>query len=331
MLVIVDANVIMKDPLLRDRKWDAAKVAIDAERLRLVLPEVARSEAVGGYRRNHEEKIRQVMGVIRKSTDRAKVAAQALLEVYADEVKAYESILNARLEDIGVEIPHPPELKHVEVTERAVHRLPPFNQDGGGYRDTLLWLTAIEQVEEEPFDNLILLSDDGIFTKRSAELAEELRRETGAELKILRSITGVEFPGEYAAGDFDLSDLDIDLDDIVKFIKSGLPSMDISRWSPPGPDYVEVKLVGRLDLLEETIEVRKRYGSDIHEVSGQAIADIDAEVLLIHADDLDYSQLSARWDVRVQWLVTADARKTRLNNDGSIEVLEVYERRRDQR
>lgn len=287
MLVIVDANIIIKDAILRDRKWQAAQDAINADRLRLVLPETARLEAIGGYRRDHEEKIRQVRSVIRKSTQRAKEAAEALLQIYTEEIDAYESILNDRLREIGFEVPAPPLHDHLELTERAVKRVPPFDENGGGYRDTLLWLVALEQIEEIPFDNLLLVSDDGVFTKRSRELAEELHRETGAELTVERSIANVDFPGEYENGDFDLSSLGVDTSDIIEQINGILPGLNISQWAPPGADHAQVELVGRVDLLTETVDVKKRYGSSVYEVSVEAIADIDAEVLVIHDDYRD--------------------------------------------
>jgi predicted nucleic acid-binding protein len=330
VLVIVDANIIMKDTILRHRKWKSAQDAIAAERLRLILPEVARLEAIGGYRRDHEEKIRQVKSVIRKSTDRAKKAAEALLQVYAEEIDAYEAILDARLLEIGFEIPEPTEHAHLYLTERAVNRRPPFDENGGGYRDTLLWLTALEQVEEAPFSNLLLVSDDGVFTRRSRDLAEELRRETGAELTIARSIANVEFPGEYEDGDFDLSSLDLDTFGIVELITDGLPGKDISRWSPPALDHAEIKHVGRVDLQMETVDVKKRYGSEIYELSIEATADIDAEVLIIHdatGDEVDFSQMSARWDVRVRWRGVIEGYGTGIIDEG-IEVLGLDERKK---
>jgi hypothetical protein len=330
MLVIVDANIIMKDAILRERKWKFARDAIDAHRLRLVLPEVSRLESIGGYRRDHEEKIRQIKSVIRKSTNRAKKAAEALLEVYTEEIDSYEVILNNRLREIGFEIPEPPEHKHVELVERAVNRLPPFDENGGGYRDTLVWLTALEQIGEPPFDNLILVSDDGMFTTRRTELNGELCRQTGGNLIVVRSIANVEFPGEYESGEFNLSSLDIDIFDIADAIEQGLPGMDISRWSPPGPDHAEVRRVGRVDLLMETVKIKKRYGSNIYEITVEAIADIDAEVLVIHdgyGDEVDFSQMSARWNLHVMWRGDTEDDSIGVSDGGEIEVLALDERR----
>jgi hypothetical protein len=330
MLVVVDANVVMNNPLLRGHKWDVAKGAIEAGRLRLVLPEVARLEVIGGYRRHHEEKIRQVTSIVRKSTNRAREAAESLLRVYAMEIGEYEAVLNGRLRDIGFETPDPSEHSHLQLTRRAVDRVPPFNETGGGYRDTLLWLTAIEQIDERPFDSLVLISDDGIFTKRRQELAAELLRLTQAELTVMRSIDNVEFPGEYEDGIFDGADLDFDMSDIVRKIEAALPGTDISRWSPPALDHAEVQRVWRVNLDLATIEFKKRYGSTIFEVSVEATADIDAEVLIIHdvfGDDIDYSKSSARWYLDIRWRGEIENDATRFRDEGAIEVVGWAERR----
>lgn len=332
MLLVVDANVIIKDPMLRDRKWQAAHDAICANRLRLILPEVARLEAIGGYRRHHEEKIQQVKSVIRKSTTRAKNAASALLQAYTEEIVEYESLLETRLHEIGFEIWDPPAHTHLELTERAVNRLAPFDHDGGGYRDTLLWLTGLERIAEAPFDNLILLTDDDVFTKRSSDLSEELRRETDGELTVVRSISSIEFPGEYESGDFDLASLgDVNTDDIVRQITQVLTRLDITQWSPPGPDHAQVKLIGRVELLMETLQVKKRYGSDIFEIIIEAIADVDADILVIgdSNDGADFSQWEARWNLRVRWrgeTELAESIPTQFGDGFTIEVLGLDER-----
>ncbi|ROR80047.1 protein of unknown function [Plantibacter flavus] len=331
MLVIVDANIIVNDPLLRQRKWRVAQDEIASHRLRLVLPEVALLEAIGGYRRERTEKARQVRSIIRKSTQRAKGAAEELLNVYRDEANAYESILRARLREVGIEVVDPSEHSHLELTERAVNRTPPFDDDGGGYRDTLIWLTALEQVGEPPFSDLILLSDDGVFTKQKSILAEELHAETGAELTVLRSIGSLAFPGEYESGDFDLSDLDLSTRQIIDRLTLDLAHKDITRWSPPGVDYAQVQIVGGVDLRFDTLEVKKRYGTTVYEIGVDAIADVDAEVLVIHDErggETDFTQMSARWDLRVRWRGEVESETSGLSRQSELEVRGLDERQR---
>lgn len=297
--------------------------------MRLVLPEVVRREAIGGFRRNHDEKIRQVRALLRKSSSRAKGAADALIQTYDDEKVEYPSVLDTRISEIGIELASLPDVGHKELTQRAIDRTPPFNETGGGYRDSLIWLTALEQVEEQPFDDLTILSKDSIFGKRRQTLETESRRETGASLIVVSSLSAVEFPGEYDSGEFQLSDLDLTSDDINRQIRDALIGLDITRWSPPGPEQAEVQHVERVDLQPQTIKVKKRYGESTFEITADAAADIDATVFVIidgPGDDLELSQMSARWDLSFRWRGEAVGENTRLEGSGTIEVFGVEER-----
>jgi hypothetical protein len=236
--------------------------------------------------------------------------------------------LNSRITELGIEVVPPPENDHAELTVRAIERTPPFDENGGGYRDTLLWLNAMELLEEPPFDNLVFLSDDSAFTKYRKALEVELSHKYGAKLTVVRSVGSLEFPDEYQSGVFDLSNLDVNIDDVSRFIDEMLPGLEISQWSPPGPDHAEVQRVGRVDLISGSNSVRKRYGLDEYEVQVDAKVDIDATVIVIHdvdGDDVDFSQMSARWNLFVRWRGQATSESVGFLNEGSIEVLSVEE------
>ncbi len=330
ILVIVDANIVIQDPLLRDRKWDAAEGAIKAGRLRLVLPEVARREVIGGFHRNHDEKVRQIRAVLKKSSSKAKDAAAMLIQTYEAEKAGYESILDSRIQAIGIEVAPLPDVDHVDLIQRAIDRTPPFDESGGGYRDSLIWLTALEQVESHPFDGLTILSKDSIFGKKQRALEEESRRNNGADLVVIGSLASMEFPGEYESGEYELSTLDLSLDDITEHISEALVGLDISRWSPPGPDHAQVQQVGSVDVQPGTIKVKKRYGEPIYEISADAVADIDATVLVIFdgpGEEPELAHMSARWVLSFRWRGDAVGEDTRLESSGTIEVFGVDERR----
>lgn len=330
VLVVVDANIIVMNALLRGDKWDAAREAINAGRLRVVLPATARLEAIGTHRRAHETKVLELKKILRRSSDRAKQAADSLLAVYEQEIADYETLLDARILDIGIEIANEPSHSHIEITERAIARKPPFDERGGGYRDTLLWLTAIEQLDEPPFEHLVLVSDDAIFTKQAKSLASELHDEAQAELLVPRRIELIDFPGEYEVGDFTLSDTEVEESQIVSAIGSRLRGLDVSRWSPLGVDHALVHVVGGVELLGVSIEVKKRYGTEIFDLQTEAIADIDAQLLIIQdvdGDDVDFSEVAARWDLQLRWRGKTVGNRRRLSDDDMLEVLGVTERR----
>lgn len=329
MLVVVDTNILMKDWYLRDKKWDAASTAIGAGRVRLILPEVVRLEVIGGYRRHILEKVSQVRSVLRKSSSAAKRAAEGLLAVYQTEIDTYPNVLDERLAQLGFELLSPTGHSHIEIVERAVARQPPFNESGGGYRDTLIWLTALDELGDEPFNNLTLVSDDAIFTKQHETLRVELQSAIDGELTVLRSLSGLEFPGEYDDAEYDLSAIHVGTDDVEEAISEALTGINITRWSPPGPDYADVRRVLSVNVDASSVRVKKQYGDDIYDLSAHATAEVEADVLVIN-DGPDHEpeawNMSARWKVDLIWYGRTERYRGRLSDAGVAEVLSIDDR-----
>lgn len=183
----------------------------------------------------------------------------------------------------------------------------------------------MEQVDDPPFDSLVLVSDDAIFTTRVQVLGEELLRETGASLRVERKIEDVEFPGEYDEGEFDLNDALIEDYQIVDEIRSLLPERDVSRFLDDFADGASVRAVAEVDLLENSIEVRRRYATGAYEVSAEAIATVEVTVFAVWEGDEgedDYAERSEWWRVRVQWRGESTDGSARFDGDYSMGVID---------
>lgn len=83
-----------------------------------------------------------------------------------------------------------PEVSHVEIVRRAVSRHPPFDSKGGGYRDTLVWLRALELARAG--GRIYLARRDKAFAGEPGQLTETPQDQTrelegtidlGADLK----------------------------------------------------------------------------------------------------------------------------------------------------
>lgn len=110
MLVVLDANVIVKNPLLRGGKWDSASTAVNEGRLRLVVPESVRLEAVGVFERGHQQRIRDLNQLLKRSSADARAAAAALRSIYENEASTYATRLSSRLHSLGATVVDPPEV-----------------------------------------------------------------------------------------------------------------------------------------------------------------------------------------------------------------------------
>lgn len=137
MLLVIDANVIVANPLLRGAQWEAIARAVCTASLVVAVPELAIDEAVARYRENNSSQRRalrkqrhQWPGPARDALD----AAIAASEKFADD---YPRLLGERLAEMSAKILAYPEMNHRDLAGRAITRQAPFDADGGGYRDAL--------------------------------------------------------------------------------------------------------------------------------------------------------------------------------------------------
>ena len=82
VLVILDANVIVSDPMLRGSIWPQLTDAIPGGRVEVLLPRIALEEAIAAYRRLRQAKAVEIQAVgrrasrgVQKHLDRAVAAA----------------------------------------------------------------------------------------------------------------------------------------------------------------------------------------------------------------------------------------------------------------
>lgn len=71
-----------------------------------------------------------------------------------------------------------PTVSHEELVARAVDRRPPFDEKGGGYRDSLVWASVLELVKQR--HDVVLVSADGIFAGSDQSLSAPLQDEVAA-------------------------------------------------------------------------------------------------------------------------------------------------------
>jgi hypothetical protein len=163
MIVILDANVILSDAQFRSARWQPIADAVSAGTLRVLVPAIAVREAkhgaVGALRRLAREA--EILSK-RLAGDAAASVADAVAKTHAD-ADGYGEWLDAKLIELGFEIAATPVVDHDIVAGRAVDRVPPFNEQGGGYRDTLHWLTLIEAAVVAPTDDFVMMSNDNAF------------------------------------------------------------------------------------------------------------------------------------------------------------------------
>ncbi|HXG58035.1 MAG TPA: PIN domain-containing protein [Thermoanaerobaculia bacterium] len=153
MLILIDTSALHSDPTLNRPYGRLLLAATRSDEVDLVLPEIVVLEAVNMFR----ERLEQASRSIRKAQRELQSLGVGFAPELPDDasVGAYEQTLRGRLADAGARIPQPPNVAHLDLAVRAVAKRKPFDGKGRGYRDTLIWLHALEEARA---DDVVLVT-----------------------------------------------------------------------------------------------------------------------------------------------------------------------------
>ncbi|WP_020096901.1 PIN domain-containing protein [Microbacterium sp. 11MF] len=164
--------------LMRDFRLDSIcshllAFAISTGQLNVCTPVVAIEELVAHHGRQVEEAL--------SDSEKLKAKWRRLglgnLPVQPTEFD-YREYVRSRLDFVlGFRTLPWPRATHAELVHRATNRVPPFDDKGGGYRDSLVWTSTVELASEGI--DVVLVSadrafsnrDDGLSDVRAAEIA----------------------------------------------------------------------------------------------------------------------------------------------------------------
>lgn len=182
VLFVLDSNAIMSDPSLAGTAWKLLAHAATSKDTQLAISEVSRLEVIAGYSRRVKDAQSGLHTWTRRNLSALGMGhlAEVLHESMVEQVERYESSLDSRLSSIPVELLPIPEVEHIALVSRAVNRVPPCDDNGDGYRDTLIWLSVLKVATERPDEKIILVTADKDFvdatgTALQAALLEELQ------------------------------------------------------------------------------------------------------------------------------------------------------------
>lgn len=179
--VVVDTNALWDDLRLAGIAWQvlAAATGDNPTCLRFCSTVVDEAKAKFTERANTEAK--HLADETRKY-----LPDSALLDPVLEMLKAGITGFGDYLADRILEglkagiLPYPEDVTHAEMTARALEGVPPFDQKGDGYRDSLIWLAALAEAESLKAE-LILVSNDNAFKNPEKGKGTELHPVLAAE------------------------------------------------------------------------------------------------------------------------------------------------------
>jgi hypothetical protein len=162
LVVVIDANVIVSDPLLKSATWEAIEDAQNAGRLRIMTPRLAVDEAIAAYARKRQTTSLEIKKISRRASRAVQAILLTAMEQASSEADRYPKLLKGALKQRGVELLRTPQVDHQTVAKRAIARSRPFDDNGDGYRDTLHWYSFLSVVDDL-YDghDLVFVSNDG--------------------------------------------------------------------------------------------------------------------------------------------------------------------------
>jgi hypothetical protein len=174
--VVLDSNVFAgRDRYLESTAGQLVRDESASGRLRIAVPEVVMIESDANHRR-----------ALRAARDRL-LAARAELDALRDPQTGHDFSPRRRYRDDlyelvsearGVVLPIP-DTSHEVLIGKAVARKRPFDENGGGYRDALIWDTVLLLLDEDENPVVLISGDRAAFskTRKTPELASDLTAE----------------------------------------------------------------------------------------------------------------------------------------------------------
>jgi hypothetical protein len=176
--VILDSTVLGA----RDRYLDstAGRLLRDestAGHLRLAIPEVVLIESEANYRRA----VREARGKLTAVLDELEQlrAPHGTRREGRPRRLRYRTDLESLVREANGEILPIPQVPHERLVEKAARRQRPFDVNGDGYRDALVWESVLELLERDTNPVVLISNDRRAFpqTAKLAEFADELAGE----------------------------------------------------------------------------------------------------------------------------------------------------------
>lgn len=216
---------------------------------------------------------------------------------------------------------------HVAVARRAISRTRPFNDQGGGYRDTLHWLTLLNLAEDNPYEPFVFLSGDRIFATKAGLLLSDLVNEFSsvnkASILLRTDLDLLEVPGHYTTDPVQTQDYDSALRARILDLLNeeySLQKIKTNGIYVPYSDWEELSGIRELRLTSTTSRAIENVST--LELQFHARAIFSLRGTYIHESDQDFPDLSTK-DIELEVELTGLADALSANEVGSVRKLQA--------
>ena len=194
MYVVLDANIVISAAFGGSERFRFLLSAASAAGHTICVPTLVIEEVVSKFERDLEHRageVRKSLEALSKHLGRALPSPLSNLD-HKKETALLRNRLTTQIAKSNCTILNYPNIPHRRVVQRAVERRRPFDEKGSGYRDTLIWESALG-LARKVTDSVLLVSSDKDFCDRSDKLHPELvnelvRRGQAGKVTLARSL-----------------------------------------------------------------------------------------------------------------------------------------------
>ena len=182
MHIVSDANIIIAEGFGNSAQFRLLLNTLDTLQHNLYIPELVIEEVASRFERAYDRRIQRVTDDVEWLSRHLGLALPSPIVMLDKRMKAglFRNRLIERFNIPNCSIIGYPDTLHEDLVKRATARRKPFNQNGVGYRDSLIWETTLSLATR--LDTQIVLLSENIndFGDEDKELHPDLIEDLSA-------------------------------------------------------------------------------------------------------------------------------------------------------
>lgn len=215
--IVFDTNILHDVYWFTQPKWQLILSVIELLPYELSIPRVVYDEILAHYKKSLESKIqnynkslKDINNIVQKSNQINQITID--IDVNYNE---YKRAFDAISYHPKIEIQDYPNVNHQDIIDRAILRRKPFKPNGSGYRDTLIWESVKNLLNENKEIIFITNNSKDFLDESKIDIDKDLKDELTDNLSItvyknLEEFEEKELKSQYKQ-----------LDDLIEQIKQG--------------------------------------------------------------------------------------------------------------
>ena len=202
MNIVVDANIIIREAYGTSSRFQFFLSLAGVLAYNLYVPALVVEEVVAHFKRELNDiatKTRSSISTLNRLLSRDLHSPVDNFDLER-EARLFRERLQSMFVETNCSLLDYPDLPHKELVRRATERRRPFNENGSGYRDSLIWesMLALVAYSDTP---AVLISADKIFSNDKGKLHSDLVRDMlsrgQSTLKVKLACSLADFIDEY--------------------------------------------------------------------------------------------------------------------------------------